>query len=137
MKKAYIIAAVAAMLAAGCQKEKTFNGMELVAEGFGGGTKAAVSGNASYWVTGETVNINGAEKTVQIEGNTAYVTGVTEAAQYRALYPASLNSSYDGSTSNVTVTIPSSYTWQVDGSGRQVLDVPMAAYGTGSDRLVF
>lgn len=137
MKKVYIIIAAAALFAVGCHKEKAFNGMELVAEGFGGGTKAAVSGNASYWVAGETVNINGAAKTVQIEGNTAYVSDVDEAAQYRALYPASLNSSYDGTASSVTVTIPSSYTWQVDGGGRQVLDVPMAAYGTGSDRLVF
>ena len=137
MKKAYIIIAAAAMLVAGCQKERTFNGMELVAEGFGGGAKAAVSGNASYWVEGEAVRINNETKTVQIEGNTAYVTDVAEAAQYRALYPASLNSSYDGSSSSVTVTIPASYQWAVDGSGRQVLDVPMAAYGTGGDRLVF
>ena len=137
MKKAYIIIAAAAMLVAGCQKERTFNGMELVAEGFGGGAKAAVSGNASYWVEGEAVRINNETKTVQIEGNTAYVTDVAEAAQYRALYPASLNDSYDGSSSSVTVAIPASYEWAEDGSGRQVLDVPMAAYGTGGDRLVF
>lgn len=137
MKKAYIIIAATAMLAAGCQRENPFNGMELVAEGFGGGTKAAVDGNASYWVAGELVNINGAEKAVEISGNTAYVTDVEHADQYRALYPASLNSSYDGSSASVTVTIPTAYEWAVDGSGRQVLDVPMAAYGTGSGRLVF
>lgn len=137
MKKAYIIVAAAIILVAGCQKEKTFNGMELVAEGFGSCTKAAVNGNNSYWVAGESVRINNETKTVQINGNSAYVSDVTDASQYRALYPVSLNSSYDGTSSSVTVTIPSVYEWAVDGSGRQILDVPMAAYGTNGDRLVF
>ena len=110
--------------------------MQLVAEGFGGGQKAAVSGNAAYWIDGETVRINGADYTVQLSGSTAYVQNVTEADVYRALYPNTLNStaSLDGNT--LTVSIPATYTYR-ESDGRQALGLPMAAYGTSDDRLLF
>lgn len=109
--------------------------MELVAEGFGE-TKAAVDGLHSYWIAGETVRINGEDRTVNYDGSSAYLSGVTEAAVYRAIYPSSLNSTATLNDDNVTVTIPATHQWAVDGNGLQVLDVPMAARGTSGSRLV-
>lgn len=109
--------------------------MELVAEGFGG-TKAAVDGLHSYWVDGETVRINGTDKTVHTDGSSAYLSGVTEAGVYRALYPSTLNSTATLDDDAVTVTIPASYQWSEDGDGLQVLDVPMAGRGVNGNRMV-
>lgn len=131
MKRLYAVIAAVAFLAAGCQREMN-DGLTLVAEGFGSGTKAAVDDKLSYWVTGEKVRINGSDYTVQLDGSNGKVTGVPSAGTYRALYPASLNSSATLTSDEVTVTIPASYPWTVDEEGRQVLDVPMAARATGS-----
>ena len=109
--------------------------MELVAEGFGN-TKAAVDGLHSYWVDGETVRINGTDKTVHTDGSSAYLSGVTEAGVYRALYPSTLNSTATLDDDAVTVTIPASYQWSEDGDGLQVLDVPMAGRGVNGNRMV-
>ena len=132
-----VLAVVCLALLGACQKEKINDlGMQLEAEGFGGGQKAAVSGNAAYWIEGETVRINGADYTVRLSGSTAYVQNVPEADSYRALYPNTLNSTatLDGNT--LTVSIPDAYTYR-ESDGRQALDLPMAAYGTSDSRLVF
>lgn len=134
-----LFASVAVVLLAGCQKESDIQGMRLVAEGFDSGSKAAVSGNAAYWVDGETVRINGVDKTVIVSGSAAYVTEVDEPADgiYRALYPASLNAGAALTDNSVTVAIPSVYVYRTDDHGRQALDLPMAGYGTSGERLVF
>ena len=117
-----------------CQKERP-DGMLLVAEGFGDG-KAAVEGNHCYWLENDSVRINGTDYLVQIDGTTAYVTGVPGAGIYRALYPNSLNRSALMTDNTVEVTIPASYVYRRSGD-RQVIDVPMAAIGDGSERLFF
>lgn len=117
-----------------CQKER-HDGMLLVAEGFGGG-KAAVEDNHCYWVENDSVRINGTDYLVQIDGTTAYVTGVPGAGTYRALYPNSLNRSALMTDNTVDVTIPASYVYRKSGD-QQVIDVPMAAIGDGSERLFF
>lgn len=109
--------------------------MQLVAERFGE-TKAAVEGLYSYWIDGETVRINGANKTVVYDGTSAYITDVDQAGVYRALYPDTLNSTATLTGDEVTVDIPHSYTYR-ESDGRQRLGVPMAAYGTSSSRLLF
>ncbi|MBQ8704605.1 MAG: hypothetical protein IJ524_09570 [Bacteroidales bacterium] len=121
------------MALAGCRKDE--QGMQLIAEGFGG-TKAAVDGLYSYWVDGETVRINGVNKTVAYDGTTAYISGVAEAGVYRALYPDTLNSTAVLTSDEVQVTIPHTYTYR-ESDGHQRLGVPMAAYGTSSSRLLF
>lgn len=123
----------ACFLMAGCQKEG--QGMQLIAEGFNG-SKAAVEGLNSFWVNGETVNINGVEKTVVVDGSTAYITDVAAADHYRALYPDTLNSTAALNGDDVTVLIPRTYTYR-ESNGRQFLGVPMAAYGTSDSRLLF
>lgn len=129
-----VLATVMAGMAVACQKERP-DGMMLVAEGFGDG-KAAVEGNHCYWAENDSVRINGVDYGVQLDGMTAYVTGVPGAGTYRALYPNSLNrsASLDGNT--VVVTIPSTYVYRKSGD-LQVVDVPMAAIGNGSERLYF
>ena len=129
-----VLATVMAGMAVACQKERP-DGMMLVAEGFGDG-KAAVEGNHCYWAENDSVRINGVDYGVQLDGMTAYVTGVPGAGTYRALYPNSLNrsASLDGNT--VEVTIPSTYVYRKSGD-LQVVDVPMAAIGNGSERLYF
>lgn len=141
MKQRYItlflaVAAVSLTLA-GCHKENADLGMKLMAEGFGNGQKVAVYELASYWVNGETLRINGVDKTINVDGADAYISDVTEAEAYRAIYPASIGSSAALDADVVNVTLPSSYEWRVDGSGRQLIEVPMAAKGTGSERLYF
>lgn len=130
----WAVALIGGALMVSCHKE-SINGMELVAEGFGE-TKAAVDGLHSYWIDGETVRINGEDRAVHYDGSSAYLSGVTEADVYRAIYPSSLNSTATLNNDNVTVTIPATHQWAVDGNGRQVLDVPMAARGTSGSRLV-
>ena len=129
-----VLATVMAGMAVACQKERP-DGMLLVAEGFGD-SKAAVEGNHCYWAENDSVRINGVDYGVQLDGMTAYVTGVPGAGTYRALYPNSLNrsASLDGNT--VEVTIPSTYVYRKSGD-LQVVDVPMAAIGNGSERLYF
>lgn len=109
--------------------------MQLVAEGFGG-SKAAVDGLYSYWIDGETVRINGVNKTVIYDGTSARITNVNLAGIYRALYPDTLNSTATLTDDEVDVNIPHSYTYR-ENDGLQRLGVPMAAYGTSSNRLLF
>lgn len=117
-----------------CHKEP--DGMLLLAEGFGGG-KAAVQGNASYWVDGETVRINNADYRVNVSDGNAYASDVTTADDYYALYPNTLNPSATFADGNVTVAIPSVYMYDKDDRGMQKLDVPMAAYGRNGNKLEF
>ena len=119
---------------ASCNKEP--RGMMLVAEGFGSPNKAAVDGIYSYWIQGEIVRINGVDRTITVYENRAYVEDVVETDTYRALYPNTLNPTADLKSNDVTVAIPSSYTYRTS-DGRQALDVPMAAIGTSSTRLFF
>jgi len=142
MKKSYIstfvTAAAVLVLAVGCDKDNSYDGMKLVAEGFGSAQKVAVSGTASSWVSGETLRINGADKTIAVDGEgNAYISSVNAADTYRALYPASLNSSAPLNADAVTVNLPASYQWAVDANGRQLIPSPMAAFGTSSSRLYF
>lgn len=142
MKKSYIstfvIAAAVLVLAVGCDKDNSYDGMKLVVEGFGSAQKVAVSGTASSWVSGETLRINGADKTIAVDGEgNAYISSVNAADTYRAIYPASLNTSAPLNADAVTVNLPASYQWAVDANGRQLIASPMAAFGTSSSRLYF
>ena len=110
--------------------------MRLVAEGFSNGHKAAVVDKQSYFVNEETIRINGETLSIIVNNDIAHVENVEEADIYRALYPASLNGSATLASDNVNVTIPSTHTYSEDANGRQVLDVPMAAYSTDYSRLV-
>lgn len=113
-------------LLSACQKEP-ISRLMLTAEGMGGGGKMTVNGLASYWQTGDAVNINGVESSITVSGSQAYVDGEFSADNYCVVFPASIYQSRSGSV--VTVNMPASYQYKTSG-GHQVLDAPMAYYGT-------
>lgn len=138
MKKASIyIIMVMLLLVAGCRKDSTIDGMLIVSESMRGDSKAMVDDLSLNWVAGESIRINGKDMNIVVNGdNQAYLENVPTSSVYRALYPATLNSSASLDDDNVTVTIPDTYTYTVNG-GKQVLEVPMAARSTDGSRLYF
>ena len=120
---------VAAMtlLAAGCRKDNTIDGMLIVSEGMRSDNKAMIEGLNMTWVAGESILINGEDKAIAVnDENQAYLENVTASDVYRAIYPSSLNSSATLDDDSVTVTIPSTHTYNSDANGNQLLDIPMA-----------
>ena len=87
------------------------------------------------WADGDEVWINGNTYTVSVSGSTATIAGVTAASNYACVYPASAVYSHDGAM--VKFTLPQTQTITYDAAGRQVLSLPMAAYGDGESALEF
>lgn len=115
------------LLAAGCRKDNTIDGMLIVSEGMRSDNKAMIEGLNMTWVAGESICINGEDKAIAVnDENQAYLENVTASDVYRAIYPSSLNSSATLDDDNVTVTIPSTHTYNSDANGNQLLDIPMA-----------
>lgn len=115
------------LLAAGCRKDNTIDGMLIVSEGMRSDNKAMIEGLNMTWVAGESILINGEDKAIAVnDENQAYLENVTASDVYRAIYPSSLNSSATLDDDNVTVTIPSTHTYNSDANGNQLLDIPMA-----------
>ena len=136
----YVIAAVSC-LAASCQKELTpepaGGTVTLTARVESELTKTYLNGsNYVCWADGDKVWINGAEYTVSVSGSTATIAGVAEASAYACVYPSSIVSSFSDGC-KVKLNLPSSQTITFDASGRQVLSLPMAAYGDGAEALEF
>lgn len=137
------------MLAA-CQKEETEAGstVKLFAEGFGGdASKMIVDHARTYWTSNDTVRINDNYFEVSVRNHD---TGREEVYIYtnssrpltyplRALTPMGI---YDGwiTEDRINVNLPAVYQYdQVveNGTGRQVLNAPMAAYATSGGELHF
>ena len=147
-KRVYRLVAVLVLTAfvPACQKETIpQQGLRLVAEGMGGnGTKMVVDGTVSYWKDGDSVNVDGTGARVNMsveEGQLEnyYVGGEYDAAATHCLvFPNRIFRGSEGGT--VTVDMPAVYhytTAQRDMAtvyhSYQVLDAPMAYYGTASD----
>lgn len=118
-------------LMAGCEKDIS-PVFYLEVENVSDGTKMQVNGLVgARWVSGDKININGTEKTIAAGTyNKASVTGIDRSSFYRAIFPASIVTSGNGTP--CTVTLPSTYTYQVV-DGYQKLDLPMAAYLTDDE----
>lgn len=116
---------------AACQKtdDAAPDGMvEIFAESMNGGDKVALDGLSAIWRSGDEIRINGSTATVKRRGDHAYISNASiSEGTNRALYPASL-STVNWGTDNPVVTLPAYYHYRTDGSGHQVLDLPMAAY---------
>lgn len=123
---------IGSALLASCQKENLdAQRLELVAEGMSGNQKTYVDGVHTYWMDGDRVYINGTTYEISVSGSAATISGsFSSGTTYYGIYPASAYRSNDGN--DYSISMPATYHYQVDGSGRQVLDVPMAAYGTPS-----
>ena len=135
-----IIALLGGVLAASsCQKENNTEDIPegavlITAEGFGGmeGDKTSVSAESVVWENGDRVSLNGADYTVTVSGNKAYVSGFSSPdGPFRGIYPAGLT------TGTQTVTVPSQYESHYN-NGRQVLHLPMLAMaGARADAIRF
>lgn len=135
------------MLAA-CQKEETEAGstIKLFAEGFGGdASKMIVDHARTYWTTNDTVRINNNDCKVYVRNHDTgreevYICNEGSLSYpLRALTPEGI---YDGwiTEDQIQVNLPAVYQYdQVveNGTGRQVLNAPMAAYATSGGELHF
>ena len=131
------IALIGSALLASCQKENVdAQRLELVAEGMSGNQKTYVDGVHTYWMDGDLVSINGTTYTVSADASAASISGsFNSGTTYVGVFPAGIMTGHSGST--VNLSLPGTYTYREDGSGHQVLDAPMAAYGTPSDGKLF
>ena len=109
----------------------------------GSNTKMYVDASRyTHWTSGDQVNINGAGSpcSVDLSGAKAKITNVPESdAGYLAVYPAGI-ASYFGtySSTSFNVTLPSTQTYSVDGSGNQIIKAPMYGYcANGNTTLTF
>ena len=119
---------------AACQKtdDAAPDGMvEIFAESMNGGGKVVLNGLSAIWRSGDEIRINGSTATVKRREGHAYISSDSLKSTNRALYPASLEVANWG-TDNPVVTLPAYYHYRTDSSGHQLLDLPMAAYSTGS-----
>lgn len=125
--------ALVALLTA-CQKEEHPGRLELTAEGMGSGAKMYVDNKMSYWQGGDVVQINGSSYSIYLGGGKAYVDHSFSSDDYSIIFPASIFRRQVGST--VTVSLADTYNYReeyVSGMGdRQVLNAPMAYYGTAN-----
>ena len=135
----FMTLAIAALMVAGCRKDRSLDGLQLIAEGsHGAGAKLAIDGNNSDWAAGDVVRINGSVATVEIEEGEAHVSGSYEAPFYGIYpgdaYPSGIYRSNDGNS--YTVTLPKTYTYTASGSG-QSLQSPMAGYAASGNYILF
>ena len=99
-------------------------------------TKTYLDGsNYVCWADGDQVWINGATYAVKVSDDKVTIAGVTAAENYACVYPASAVSSYDGA--KIKFTLPQTQTITYNSAGKQVLTLPMAAYGNGESALEF
>lgn len=126
------------LLLASCQKDEAVRWLEVTVEPYAG-SKVAVDGATATWVDGETIRINSTTAVIHRRSNNgdhAYIDATAAAAVNRALYPASLA---DGALTSdaVTIHLPATYRYRTDGSGHQLLEVPLAARATDDQPLEF
>ena len=128
-------------LLSSCQKETAFepteNTVTLTAKLESEATRTYLDGsNYVCWADGDEVWINGETYTASVSGDKVTIAGVAEADNYACVYPAGIVTNFSDGC-KVKISLPSSQTITYDGSGRQVLSLPMAAYGDGSSALEF
>lgn len=121
----------------GCEKMGSESNMiEIFAEPFHGGAKVQVDGNNSTWIDGDSIAINGDRVAVERREGHAYIPYDAPLSVNRAVYPARMTTGSMASD-NVTLTLPAIYHFKTDASGKQLLDIPMAARSTESNPLEF
>lgn len=125
------------LLMASCQPEPLLpEGMLRVStEPFAQQGKAVVDGTSSTWQDGDQIRFsNGTLATVSIVDGNYYISQSGIASGTSAVYPASIVNEVSGVW---TLTLPETYHYTVDGSGHQVIDMPMAAYYNGDGTIYF
>lgn len=120
---------ITAMFAA-CNHDEGETMLELHAERFGG-QKLAVQDSTGAWSEGDLVWINGQNYRISIDNNGHAVVSVPTAPSYNAVFPAYIN------LGGNRVCLPAEYEYATDDSGRQIINLPMAASSDGSNGLFF
>lgn len=129
---------VLALVLASCQPENPLpdNLLRITAESLYAPAKAVLDGRSSSWQDGDRIRFsNGTLATVTISGGNSYVSQTGIVSGTSAVYPADLVAS-DGA-GNWSLTLPDSYQYRADASGRQVIDMPLAARYDGEGALFF
>lgn len=129
---------VLALVFASCQPENPLpdNLLRITAESLYAPAKAVLDGRSSSWQDGDRIRFsNGTLATVTISGGNSYVSQTGIVSGTSAVYPADLVAS-DGA-GNWSLTLPDSYQYRADASGRQVIDMPLAARYDGEGALFF
>lgn len=125
------------LLFSSCEKMDNESSLiEIFAEPLNRGAKVMVDGNEGTWVDGDKICINGDRLAVEHHGGHAYIPYASPASVNRAVYPADIATA-SLATDETTVTFPAIYHFKTDGSGHQLLELPMAARSTGSNPLEF
>ena len=127
---------------AGCEtniepekQEKVEGPVLLMAEGFNSSTstKTSVSGNTVQWVNEDVVILNGDSYEVSVSGNTASVDADLLIGQ--PVY-GSYACVFSSQSTTPTVDIPARYDWKSGDGGRQIIELPMAAYSATAGNTV-
>lgn len=126
------------ILLASCQREELQpdNTLRIAAEPLHPQGKAVLDGANSTWQDGDQIRFsNGTMATVSVSGGNYYISQSGIVSGTSAVYPASLVK--DAGDGVWTLTLPATYQYVADGSGRQVIDMPMAAYYSGDGTVFF
>lgn len=144
MKKAllkHVALMVGAALSAGTcfvsciDDEPVTNRIEIFTEQFSNSRKMTVEHQQVHWVDGDRIYICGNEAELSTSDGHVYANGVAATSPIRALFPTGLTTSAPTSD-EVQITLPAEYHYRKTGN-LQKLDMPMAAYATGTDAVQF
>lgn len=144
MKKAllkHVALMVGATLSAGTcfvsciDDEPVPNRIEIFTEQFSNSRKMTVEHQQVHWVDGDRIYICGTEAELSTSDGHVYANNVAATSPIRALFPTGLTTSAPTSD-EVQITLPAEYHYRKTGT-LQKLDMPMAAYATGTDAVQF
>lgn len=133
----FTIAALLLLLVA-CHKEGSGR-VELVLEPLNNANVklAVVNDIDAVWCDGDEINFNGSVVAITREDEThAYISDVYSQSVNSACFPATLATT-DLGGNTVGVLLPSAYHYRRDGSGRQLVELPMVARAADGDPLQF
>ena len=118
---------LSAAVLTGCQRENDGR-LILATETFSSdNSKLIVDGTHSIWANGDQVRINSGVYEVAVNGsNEASLSGVPGADAFYAVYPGSLCGNL--TSASTTLNLPATYLYRTNGSGKQILELPMVGY---------
>jgi len=115
--------------------EPVTNRIEIFTEQFSNSRKMTVEHQQVHWVDGDRIYICGTEAELSTSDGHVYANNVAATTPIRALFPTSLTTSAPTSD-EVQITLPAEYHYRKTGN-LQKLDMPMAAYATGTNAVQF
>lgn len=124
-----VVALLVSMVVSGCKKDGTVSLRAKIAN-FGNESKVYLDNRTPRWSADDPVNVNDSLVLLRYSGSNP-VLDVSQAPTYWAVYPSQIVSSF--SNSRINLSIPQVQTYEEDGSGRQVVKAPMAAYSRGEE----